>query len=95
MKVQVIVIFIILALVFVSGCVSENIPINGNGLNGLIQTCQPDYIVGGPLQKVGEMVTNFNVTCSNMCNDKYKITNYRIDQKTETFSMCYCDVNEC
>ena len=93
MKLQILMVFAIFTIVFISGCTSETMPING--VNGLIQSCEPDHIFGGTLQKVTGMHTNFNTTCSNMCDNKYKITSYRIDEKTETLSMCYCDINEC
>lgn len=89
-------VFLIIACIlvlFVSGCVSNG-PVNGNG-GFLFNECKSDYIVGGPLQKIGSMETNFNTTCSNMCDDKYKISKFRVDEKTDSFSMCYCDINEC
>jgi hypothetical protein len=90
MKVLLVIACILVLLV--SGCIGDSA--GGNG-GFLFQNCEPDYIVGGPLQKIGDMETNFNTTCSNMCNDKYKISKYRVDEKTDSFSMCYCDINEC
>jgi hypothetical protein len=47
------------------------------------------------MQKVGSAESNFTATCGSMCHEKYKISSYRTDKKTDTFWMCYCDVNEC
>ena len=84
----------ILMIVFISGCATTQ---QDQAPQQLQQTaeCKPDYILGGTLQKVTGMETNFNASCSSMCDNKYKIKSYRIDKKTDYFYMCYCDINEC
>lgn len=91
MKSLLIVSLLVVAVVVISGCTSND---SGGGLFVNGNDCEPDYIVGGPLQKFGDSY-NFTATCGNMCSDKYKIRNFRIDEKTDSFSMCYCDINEC
>ena len=91
MKSLLIVSLLVVAVVVISGCTSDS-PVGGLYVNN---GCEPDYIAGGPLQKIGGMESNFTATCGNMCSDKYKINSFRIDEKTDSFSMCYCDVNVC
>lgn len=91
MKTLLVVLFVSV-IVFVSGCVSQDLPLNNGNGNGVVETCQSDYISGGSMISNPD---NYNTTCKKMCSDKFKIDTYRIDKKTDSFAMCYCDINEC
>lgn len=84
------VLLVIFAVAIVAGCVNGQNPIVPAGGNDL--ACRTDYIFGGTLTGDSE---KYESSCSRLCSDQFKLGSYRIDPKTSSIAMCYCDINEC
>lgn len=111
MKREIPILFGIVGVLLISGCVSETGEIvseknsNGNKIE-IKQTCKPDYIntgaeYGNNLLSMGE-----KDACKKTCYDNYEVTSYRITDSNDSgiiggvlpsvFSTsCECDINNC
>ena len=84
------VVLVLLAAAVVAGCVNGQNPYLPQGNDAA--TCGSDYIFGGTLTSSPD---KYDSSCSKLCFDQFKLASYRVDPKTSSIAMCYCDINEC
>ena len=97
--------FLLLAAIFIAGCVSSPTePEQLTRQSPPTTQCTADYVKLGVVEHTNQLSDSQAMeNCKASCFDKYRLTSYKVELKTVAMPMvgsqniytCYCDANDC